>query len=155
MLLMSHEMCSLFSDSSVVWVGGFSTETQTKPYHLWLNPAGPSRANGDKTIDTPLSTLLFVKYMLFFSIVVSQSQISVGGQNEPYWVMLKILLCKKRLVSGKYLGRAFLKKLYENNSKDGVRNILLWKLEMTRAWVKHCSYQNEREVNKPFFCKTE
>lgn len=57
----AHEICLLFSDSSVVWVGGFSTETQAKPYHLWLNPAGQSRANGDKTIDTPLSTLLFVK----------------------------------------------------------------------------------------------
>lgn len=81
MLFMSHEMCLLFSDSSVVWVGGFSAETETKPYHLWLNPAGLSRANGDKTIDTPLSALLFVKYSLLFWVVLGLSQISVKCQN--------------------------------------------------------------------------
>lgn len=29
----------------------FSIKTQTKPHGLWLNPAGPNAANGDKTID--------------------------------------------------------------------------------------------------------
>lgn len=83
----------------------FATETQTKPYHLWLNPAGLRRANGDKAIDKPPSTLLFVKHMLFifFLVVAGLSQISVDCQNELHGVKAEYIILLKSSVSGKFM----------------------------------------------------
>lgn len=83
----------------------FATEKQTKPYHLWLNPAGLSRANGDKTIDSPLSTPLFVKCMPFiFLVVAGLSQILVICQNELHRVKADNIISLKCFIEAGWQG---------------------------------------------------